>query len=479
MSNTNPKKPTSLDGGTTEFPSVERMFLLEESYPDARGLFASHALSVAPDGDFVVAIDTNVLILPYKIDAEDLSALSTTYRMLAKENKLYLPARASREFIRLRDSKLAEVVTGLNDRLSRLEAPRAKLSPILEGVEGYDQLPALAEAAEKAVSEYRNALKSLIAKIKGWRGDDPVSLLYAEVFNGENVIEAPGQREELRAEWDRRSASKLPPGYKDSGKEDGGIGDFLIWKSLLHIGSVHKKDLIFLTLDEKSDWAIRSSGQAIYPRPELIDEYRRASDGRTLLISHLGDFLKQMNVADTVVAKVKEAETEERSEEATALDRAYPRWGASEPYLRLLKEMAAKSAPQPSLVNQWKTRKGITPSSVHMTIETEPAPAYFVNAPLDMVVVAWWDGTMAIMKAREIGYRFANLGQIEMGVPVDADQLSYSDTISINGGDVFVVRVGGGVWQAFRLISTKPSGNLITLVMQAVSGAENDVIFTP
>lgn len=244
------KKQEVSEVATSQMPSEPDLaFLLEDTYPNAATLFSSHDLPIARDGDFVVAIDTNVLILPYKIDANDLSALSSTYRALAKSNRLYLPARVSREFIRLRDKKLAEVVTGLNDRLSKLEPPKAKLSPILEGVEGYDKLPNLAESAEKAVREYRSALKNLIGKIKQWRGNDPVSMLYAEVFNEKNIIEAPGDRRSLKAEWSRRSEHKLPPGYKDSDKDDSGIGDFLIWKSILEIGRLLEKDLIFLTLD--------------------------------------------------------------------------------------------------------------------------------------------------------------------------------------------------------------------------------------
>jgi hypothetical protein len=48
-------------------------------------------------------------------------------------------------------------------------------------------------------------------------------------------------RKQLHNEKSRRYKNKVPPGYKDASKDDGGIGDFLIWKTLLLLGEREKK----------------------------------------------------------------------------------------------------------------------------------------------------------------------------------------------------------------------------------------------
>ena len=62
-------------------------------------------------------------------------------------------------------------------------------------------------------------------------------------------------------EKSRRYRDKVPPGYKDASKDDGGIGDFLIWKTLLQLGSKEKKDFVFVTGEQKPDWFNQASGE--------------------------------------------------------------------------------------------------------------------------------------------------------------------------------------------------------------------------
>jgi hypothetical protein len=109
-------------------------------------------------------------------------------------------------------------------------------------------------------------------------------------------------------EWKTQLRDKIPPGYKDAAKEDTGIGDFLIWKALLKIGETQKTDLIFVTGEEKADWFVRSNKERIYPRPELVDEYRRKSGGRNIRLSSLHELLREMQAPEQVVDEVRSAE---------------------------------------------------------------------------------------------------------------------------------------------------------------------------
>jgi hypothetical protein len=140
--------------------------------------------------------------------------------------------------------------------------------------------------------------------------DDPIVKMYKEILK-ERIVALPLQQEdrkELLKEWRWRSKNKVAPGYKDASKDDSGIGDFLVWKTLLYLGQRYKRPLAFVTGEQKSDWFARSSGQGVYPKPELLDEYRRASEGKSLRLMSLYELLSELNVPGPIVEEVKTAE---------------------------------------------------------------------------------------------------------------------------------------------------------------------------
>ena len=314
---TNEKKRGKVETPESGAESPEKgsdPFILEKIYPETALLFASHQVPFAADPNVVVAFDTNALLLPYKISNEDLSALSDVYLKLAKSERILLPARAAREFIKHRDRKLAEMVKNLNDKRSRIYPPDAKLPPLLAGVEGIEEIAPAADELKKVQKKYLAALEKIISTIKGWRGDDPVTKLYKDVFIANRIIEHKASQKEILVEWIVRLQEKIPPGYKDAGKADTGIGDFLIWKSILEIGRIRKMYLIFITGEEKADWFTRTDGFPLYPRPELIDEYRRMSGGKSIRLSTLSELLAEMDAPPTLVEEVRVAEFQANNE---------------------------------------------------------------------------------------------------------------------------------------------------------------------
>lgn len=290
-------------------------FLLEALYPDASEVFSDYSISDIRNSTTIVVLDTNILLVPYHVRQDDLSALSDVYEFLAKEGRIFLPSRAAREFIKHRDAKLADMIKAINDQKSRLQIPHKRLSPLLEGVAGYDLLVEAQLRLSEARKVYEDRLTEMIGELRRWRGDDPITALYRKLFNSDNIIDAKESGEELSIGWAHRVNNEIPPGYKDSAKSDGGIGDYIIWRSILSIGFEKKLDLVFVTGDEKSDWYVRSSGEAVYPRPELVDEYRRASEGRKFSLMSLAAFLAEMKVEANVVEEIKSAEEESREQD--------------------------------------------------------------------------------------------------------------------------------------------------------------------
>jgi hypothetical protein len=81
-------------------------------------------------------------------------------------------------------------------------------------------------------------------------------------------------------------------------------------EKLLALGTSEKKDLAFVTGEQKSDWFVRSGGAPVYPRAELVDEYRRASSRAKLRLMSLHELLRELNVPEAVVLDVITAEAQ-------------------------------------------------------------------------------------------------------------------------------------------------------------------------
>src|SRR5262249_23484684 len=141
-----------------------------------------------------------------------------------------------------------------------------------------------------------------------WEWNDPVSLLYGTLFPKEVVVDTAKPHNDIREEHARRFANKIPPGYKDQSNEHQGIGDLLIWLTILELGSARQSSVIFVSGEEKADWWHRSEHQYLYPRYELVDEFRRASGGHSFHIVKFSKFLELFGASDQVVAEVRAEE---------------------------------------------------------------------------------------------------------------------------------------------------------------------------
>ncbi len=58
---------------------------------------------------------------------------------------------------------------------------------------------------------------------------------------------------------------------------------------------------------------MRSGGEPVFTRPELLIEYRRASGGKNLHLSSLAELLRQFGTADEIVEEVRSAEASANS----------------------------------------------------------------------------------------------------------------------------------------------------------------------
>lgn len=317
---TSSRKPTHRSepegaAATYDRSGAQDIWLLEDSYPEIEGLLASTDGVSAGSGDALVVLDTNALLLPFEVTKSELSEIGDAYRKLAEEKRLFVPARVIREYLKNRDDKLSKIVQGTGDASSKALSASGEfdIPPLLSDMPETKAMKDALQDLTQARKKYRTAAGKLVDKMKSWKGNDPVTKIYHELFRGEVLLDTSFERREVEAQWDERNARMIPPGYKDARKSDKGIGDFLIWLAILELGETRKRDLIFVTGEQKADWFVRANREGIYPRPELVDEYRRASGGKRIRLSKLADVLADMNVPENVVKDVRDAEAEANS----------------------------------------------------------------------------------------------------------------------------------------------------------------------
>ena len=204
--------------------------------------------------DCIFVLDTNTLLVPYSTGSDSLVAIEKVYQKVKKQDRLKIPGQVVREFANNRPEKLKEIFQKLTRKITSIQNQSIGNYPLLEGI------------------------KSLAAEVRSWTWDDPVSKY------------------------------KMPPGFKDGNKADDGIGDLLIWYTILEIAQ-SKKHVVFVSGDEKADWFHRSESQALYPRFELIAEFKERSDDKTFQIIKLSEFLQLFGADENAVKEVEQKES--------------------------------------------------------------------------------------------------------------------------------------------------------------------------
>ena len=291
-------------------------FYLEKVFPEADKIFSVNYKTIDEIKDNCVYIfDTMVLLVPYLTSKESVQDFNKIFQNLKKNNKLFIPARVAREFAKNRGQKIAEAYNKIIESQERLNKSQITLEkfPIFETNEDYIRLKEIESEISKLKDAYRENLRKLSEDLKNWKWNDPVSKMYRDIFTTDAIIEVKLSEDDLSKNLTFRYDHFIPPGYKktDQNKPDGGIGDLIIWQTTLEIGRDKETDIIFVTNEEQNDWFYRHQGTAISPKHELLDEFRRFTNGKSISIVNLSTFLlsQQAQVETVNEVKVLYAET--------------------------------------------------------------------------------------------------------------------------------------------------------------------------
>lgn len=287
------------------------IFIASHSYPDADGVFYNDYQTLDQIRDHcLVILDTNALLVPYGISKSSLSQIEATYKSLAAANRLVIPGQVAREFVKNRPVKIGEIFQALSRKKS-ISSFRKGRYPLLEEVPEYSKFQELEKQIDDLLYEYKKAIGDLINHVQGWNWNDPVSRLYSEIFPPlvvDIALDSEDDKSKVRSQLKYQNTNKLPPGYKDSSKDDEGIGDYLIWQVVLKVAKERKCPIVFVSGDSKADWFYRSEKQPLFPRFELVDQIRRATDGKSFHIVQFSDFLELFGATAAAVGEVRKEE---------------------------------------------------------------------------------------------------------------------------------------------------------------------------
>ena len=293
---------------------IEEAFSLENTFPLADDLFSNNFRTIHEVFDSALfVLDTNVLLLPFNLGAEAIEEIKKIYTSLINENRLFIPKRVAREYSKNRTAKLSEIHSNILRLKTGAKYPNFKY-PIIADLEEKKELDKALEILNEKENEFKEKATKLANKIRNWQYKDPVSTLYGDIFKNSLLIDTSKNKEDILKELNRRKKHKIPPGYKDSSKDDFGIGDLIIWLSILEKGANEETDIIFVSQDLKPDWWQQSSGSAFLPRFELIEEYKRVSKGKNIHIINFSKLLELFNAKEQAIKELQEQEERERAE---------------------------------------------------------------------------------------------------------------------------------------------------------------------
>jgi hypothetical protein len=233
-----------------------------------------------------------------------------------------LPAQAVREFLKHRANRIRDVLRDLSNQASQIQVVADRRAGFLEADPGYQDLVKFSQEIKELKGSSLNTISQIGDRLRNGVGLDPVSSVYRDIFSG-RVIDLDGSipDDKLKEEMAWRYRHSIPPGYKDRNKPDEGIGDFLIWKIILQLSSARQVDCIFVTEDAKSDWWVQSEG-IFQPRLELVEEFRRASGGRTLHLLPLSGLLQLLGAKSQTVDEARQVEIARRRQLIEEAERA-------------------------------------------------------------------------------------------------------------------------------------------------------------
>ena len=221
-------------------------------------------------------LDANILLNLYRYSDETREEFFKILNKLKK--RIWIPHQSAQEFFNNRLGVISQQEKSYEETISSLKS-------IEKEFHNSRQHPFL---SDKLLKKFTSLNEEICKQLEGNKEfhnnritEDDILAKIESLFDkkvGNEFTEE--ELQEICKEGEIRFKNKVPPGYKDSSKNDDTelnsrkYGDFIVWKQIIQKSKDLKQGVILLTDDRKEDWWVRFKGKTISPRPELIKEFQ-------------------------------------------------------------------------------------------------------------------------------------------------------------------------------------------------------------
>ncbi|WP_321891757.1 PIN domain-containing protein [Paraburkholderia tropica] len=222
----------------------------------------------------LIVFDTNALLNLYRYtEATRIELLSAIRRL---KDRVRLPYQVAGEFFRNRTAVISEQRRAYSEVLKAIGEAKQKAG---QAIGKHERQNGLFDAKhlKKRLEECLQPLLEEVVKLQEAQPDllgaeDPILNELCQLVEGRVLSRSIVDDDELRTWALERIEAGIPPGPKDSEKDDGGIGDAIIWHEILGLATAEKRPIIFVSDDTKADWVQEVEGKKIGALPALRQE---------------------------------------------------------------------------------------------------------------------------------------------------------------------------------------------------------------
>ncbi len=217
--------------------------------------------------------DANTLLNMYEYSRETVSIYFKVLERLKANRRLWIPYQVGYEFYEKRIDVISKSKKSYTEIISVLKGATNTIETEYRDHPFLD-LGKISEKMKEALSSIEAVIEEAKKKHPNWLKDDDVLKKINELFEGsvgENYDEE--RLREIRKEGAERYKRRIPPGFKDSRKDDNRFGDLILWYQIIDKASQCKKPIFFISGDVKEDWWLKTEdGKRLMPLPQLRRE---------------------------------------------------------------------------------------------------------------------------------------------------------------------------------------------------------------
>lgn len=242
----------------------------------------------------LIVLDTNVILSAYRFAPKAREELLSILTLV--KDRLWIPYQVGLEFHRNRFSVIMEHDAAYKAVIEALDTHRSTYEEDLE--KKIRELVNRAALSDNEQTDLLNLLRNSLTPLASAVGNlrkqhgvgrpaahDAILARLQEIFSGK--VGKPYEKEEEEAEKveaAKRVQDQIPPGYKDTSKQES-HGDYFLWsQTLKEVRERGAQSLVFVTGDVKEDWYLRMKGQTVMARPELSLECREKTAANLVML---------------------------------------------------------------------------------------------------------------------------------------------------------------------------------------------------